>query len=141
MFLPADVTQEKGMDDVVARIKAACGTFHTVMNCAGIGGSVKIVGKDGVMPVDLYNRTIQINLVGTFNVIRATAPTLMENTPNEDGERGVYINTASIAAFDGQVGQSAYSASKGGVVSMGLTLAREFCRERDPGHDHSPRYL
>ena len=126
LFFPADVTQEEGMDRVVERIKEAFGTFQAVVNCAGIGGSVKIVGKEGVMPLERFNRTIQINLIGTFNVIRATASTLMANNPNEEGERGVVINTASIAAFDGQIGQAAYSSSKGGVVSLSLTLAREF---------------
>ena len=126
LFFPADVTQEEGMDRVVEKIKEAFGTFQAVVNCAGIGGSVKVVGKEGVMPLERFNRTVQINLTGTFNVIRATASTLMANNPNEEGERGVYINTASIAAFDGQVGQAAYSSSKGGVVSLSLTLAREF---------------
>lgn len=126
LFIPADVTQEEGMDRVVEKIKEAFGTFQAVVNCAGIGGSVKVVGKEGVMPLERFTRTLQINLTGTFNVIRATASTLMANTPNEEGERGVYINTASIAAFDGQVGQAAYSSSKGGVVSLSLTLAREF---------------
>jgi 3-hydroxyacyl-CoA dehydrogenase / 3-hydroxy-2-methylbutyryl-CoA dehydrogenase len=125
-FFEADVVQEQGMDQVVEKIKKTFGTFHSVVNCAGVGGSVKIVGKEGVMPLDRFNRTVQINLVGTFNVIRATASTFMYNTPNEEGERGVYVNTASIAAFDGQVGQAAYSSSKGGVVSLSLTLAREF---------------
>jgi 3-hydroxyacyl-CoA dehydrogenase / 3-hydroxy-2-methylbutyryl-CoA dehydrogenase len=126
LFFPADVTQEEGMDRVVEKIKAAFGTFQAVVNCAGIGGSVKIVGKGGVMPLERFTRTVQINLTGTFNIIRATASTLMANNPNEEGERGVYVNTASIAAFDGQVGQAAYSSSKGGVVSLSLTLAREF---------------
>jgi NAD(P)-dependent dehydrogenase (short-subunit alcohol dehydrogenase family) len=125
-FFPVDVTQEKDMDEVVGKLKKAFGSFQIVVNCAGIGGSVKIVGKEGVMPVERFNRWIQVNLVGTFNVIRATAASLMENTPNEEGERGVYVNTASIAAFDGQVGQAGYAASKGGVVSMTITLAREF---------------
>ena len=125
-FFQGDVTQEKQMDETVERIKETFGTFHTVVNCAGIGGSLKIVGKEGIMPLERFNRWIQINLIGTFNVIRATAATLMENTPNAEGERGVYINTASIAAFDGQVGQAGYSSSKGGVVSLTLTLAREF---------------
>lgn len=126
LFFQADVSQEKAMDEVVGKIKEAFGAFQVVVNCAGIGGSVKVVGKEGVMPLERFNRTVQINLIGTFNVIRATAPFLMENTPNGEGERGVVINTASIAAFDGQVGQAAYSSSKGGVVSMTLTLAREF---------------
>ena len=126
LFFQADVSQEKAMDEVVGKIKEAFGAFQVVVNCAGIGGSVKVVGKEGVMPLERFNRTVQINLIGTFNVIRATAPSLMENTPNGEGERGVIINTASIAAFDGQIGQAAYSSSKGGVVSMTLPLAREF---------------
>ena len=128
-FFALDVARHEEVDAVVEKIKKAFGTFHIVVNCAGIGGSVKIVGKDGVMPVELFNDTVNVNLGGTFNVIRATASTLMENRPNGDGERGVYVNTASIAAFDGQVGQAAYSASKGGIVSMTLTLAREFARD------------
>lgn len=128
-FFPLNVAHHEEVDAVVEKIKKAFGTFHIVVNCAGIGGSVKIVGKNGVMPVDLFNNTVNVNLGGTFNVIRATASTLMENTPNGEGERGVYINTASIAAFDGQVGQAAYSASKGGIVSMTLTLAREFAHD------------
>ncbi len=126
VFIEADVTQEEGMNRVVEKIKEFFGTFQVVINCAGIGGSVKIVGKEGVMPLERFTRTVQINLVGTFNVIRATASTLIANNPNEEGERGVYVNTASIAAFDGQIGQAAYSSSKGGVVSLSLTLAREF---------------
>ncbi len=126
IFCPADVSSEQAVDEVVKKIKDAFGAFQVVVNCAGIGGDVKIVGKEGVMPLAAFNRTIQINLVGTFNVIRATASSMMLNNPNDRGERGVYINTASIAAFDGQVGQSAYSSSKGGIVSLSLTLAREF---------------
>jgi len=126
IFFRASVSNEKEMDITVEKIREAFGAFHIVVNCAGIGGSVRIVGKEGVLPVERYNKWIQVNLVGTFNVIRATASSLIENTPNEEGERGVYINTASAAAIDGQVGQSAYSASKGGVVSMTLPLAREF---------------
>ena len=126
IFCPGNVTRDEEMDTAVARVKESFGTFHIVVNCAGVGGSVKVVGKDGIMPLERFNRTVEVNLHGTFIVIRATASTLMENTPNEEGERGVYINTSSIAAFDGQIGQAAYSASKGGVVSMTLTLAREF---------------
>ncbi len=128
-FFALNVARHEEVDTVVEKIKKVFGTFHIVVNCAGIGGSVKIVGKDGIMPIELFNDTVNVNLGGTFNVIRATASTLMENTPNGEGERGVYINTASIAAFDGQVGQAAYSASKGGIVSMTLTLAREFARD------------
>lgn len=126
IFCPGDVSNEKEVDGVVEKVKDAFGTFQIVVNCAGVGGDIKVVGKEGVMPLEAFNRTIQINLIGTFNVIRATASSLMENNPNNKGERGVYINTSSIAAYDGQVGQSAYSSSKGGIVSMTLTLAREF---------------
>ncbi len=129
LFYPVDVIQEKALQEMVEKVKEAFGTIHIVVNCAGIGGSQKIVGKEGVLPVERFNRIIQVNLVGTFNVIRATAPTLMGNRPNQEGERGVYINTSSIAAYDGQVGQSAYSSSKGGLVSMTLTLAREFAHD------------
>jgi 3-hydroxyacyl-CoA dehydrogenase / 3-hydroxy-2-methylbutyryl-CoA dehydrogenase len=128
-FYAVDITQEKEMDETVTKIREAFGTFHIVVNCAGIGASVKIVSKDGIMPLKSFNHLIQVNLVGTFNVIRATASTLMQNTPNKEGERGVYINTASIAAFDGQIGQAGYSSSKGGVVSMTLTLTREFAND------------
>jgi len=126
VFCPGDVSNEKEVEGIVDKVKEAFGTFQIVLNCAGVGGDIKVVGRDGVMPLEAFNRTIQINLIGTFNVIRATASTLMENNPDDKGERGVYINTASIAAQDGQVGQAAYSSSKGGIVSMTLTLAREF---------------
>ncbi len=126
IFCPGDVSNEKEVDGVVEKVKDAFGTFQIVVNCAGVGGDIKVVGKKGVMPLEAFNRTIQINLIGTFNVIRATASSLMENNPNNKGERGVYINTSSIAAYDGQVGQSAYSSSKGGIISMTLTLARDF---------------
>jgi 3-hydroxyacyl-CoA dehydrogenase / 3-hydroxy-2-methylbutyryl-CoA dehydrogenase len=125
-FFALDVADTDAVDDVVKRVKNHFGLIHVVVNCAGLGGSKKIVGKDGLMPIDWFKNRIDINLIGSFNIIRATAPYLMENTPNADGERGVCINTASIAAFDGQIGQTAYSASKGGVVSMTLALAREF---------------
>jgi len=126
VFCPGDVSNEKEVEGIVDKVKEAFGAFQIVLNCAGVGGDIKVVGRDGVMPLEAFNRTIQINLIGTFNVIRATASTLMENNPDDKGERGVYINTASIAAQDGQVGQAAYSSSKGGIVSMTLTLAREF---------------
>ena len=127
IFCPVDITEQKAVDEVVANIKNSFGALQIVVNCAGIGGSVKIVSRDGsIMPLKKFDRTIQINLIGTFNVIRATSKLIMENTPNEEGERGVYINTSSGAAMDGQVGQSAYSASKGGIVSMTISLAREF---------------
>jgi len=126
MFLPVNVADHTEVDAAVDKVTAAYGAFHIVVNCAGIGGSVKIVGKEGVVSPEWFTNIVHVNLVGTFNLLRATAPRLMENFPNNEGERGVVINTSSIAAFDGQVGQSAYSASKGGIVSMTLTMTREF---------------
>jgi len=128
-FYPLNVTQEKEADRAVEAVRKAFGSIHIVVNCAGVGGSIRVVGKEGVLPLERFNRLIQVNLVGTFNMIRATASSLMANSPNGEGERGVYVNTSSIAAHDGQVGQAAYSASKGGIVSMTLTLAREFARD------------
>jgi NAD(P)-dependent dehydrogenase (short-subunit alcohol dehydrogenase family) len=129
IFRSLNVADHKQVDDVVAQIKDEFGSFQIVANCAGIGGSVRLVGRNGLVSPEWFTNIVQVNLTGTFNLIRATVQTLMDNPPNDEGERGVYINTASIAAFDGQVGQAAYSASKGGVVSMTLTLAREFARD------------
>jgi len=126
MFFPVNVTDHGEVDAAVEKIESAFGSFHIVVNCAGIGGSVRIVSKEGVVSPDWFTNIVNVNLVGTFNLLRATTPTLMDNAPNNEGERGVVINTSSIAAFDGQVGQSAYSASKGGIVSMTLTMTREF---------------
>jgi NAD(P)-dependent dehydrogenase (short-subunit alcohol dehydrogenase family) len=103
----------------------AFGGLNVVINCAGIGVACKALTKKGPMPLAEFNRVVQINLVGTFNVIRLALEQMVRNTPNGEGERGVIINTASAAAFDGQVGQPAYSASKAGVVGMTLPLARE----------------
>ena len=126
IFVPVNVADHQTVDQAVEKVLSAFGTIHTVINCAGVGGSVRILGKDGLVSAEWFSNIVNVNLVGTFNLIRSTISTLVANTPNADGERGVIINTASIAAFDGQVGQAAYSASKGGVVSMTLTLAREF---------------
>ena len=128
VFCSANVTEVEEIDAAVAKTKAAFGGLDIVLNCAGIGGNVKIVGKEGVIPMEVFDRVVKVNLYGTFIVIRATLPALIENVPNEEGERGIYINTASIAAYDGQIGQTAYSSSKGGIVSMTLTLAREFAQ-------------
>lgn len=125
-FYTLDVASTENAEKVVEQIKTTFGTVHAVINCAGLGGSMKISGKGGIMPMEWFTTRVNINLIGTFNLIRAAAPVMMENAPNEDGERGVFINTASIAAFDGQIGQSAYASSKGGIVSMALPLAREF---------------
>ena len=104
------------------------GGLHVVVNCAGIGSASKTVGKNGAHPLDYFKTVVDINLNGTFNVLRLAAVAMADNEPNEDGECGVIINTASVAAFDGQIGQAAYSASKGGVVGMTLPIARDLAR-------------
>jgi len=124
-FVQTDVTDE---DSVAAAITTAAGKMGKItacVNCAGIAYGIKTVGKDGPHPLDSYKRTIDINLVGTFNVARLAAVEIAKNEPESDGGRGVIINTASIAAFDGQKGQVAYAASKGGVVGMTLPMARD----------------
>jgi NAD(P)-dependent dehydrogenase (short-subunit alcohol dehydrogenase family) len=126
LFLEGDVTNEEQVAAAVDRALAAFGAVHVAVNCAGIATAGKTVGKND-QPLDLvpFRRTIEINLIGTFNVIRLAAARMVKNTPNADGERGVLINTASVAAFEGQIGQAAYSASKGGVVGMTLPIARD----------------
>ena len=126
IFFQLDVVQTDDVEKAIAKVKDKFGAIHAVINCAGFGGSKKIVSREGIMPVEWFSTRMDINVLGTFNLIRAAAPLMMENIPNDEGERGVFINTASIAAFDGQIGQSAYAASKGGIVSMTLPLAREF---------------
>jgi NAD(P)-dependent dehydrogenase (short-subunit alcohol dehydrogenase family) len=128
LFVKANVTDE---DSVQAAVKAAVDTFGNLsvaISCAGIGIAERVVGKNGPHNLASFNRVIQVNLIGTFNVIRLAAAAMAENQPNEGGERGVIVNTASIAAFDGQIGQAAYSASKGGIVGMTLPIARELAR-------------
>ncbi len=107
----------------------ALGTLRGVINCAGIGGAARTVGKDGAANLEAFSRVINVNLIGTFNMIRLGAAAMANNAQNGAGERGVIINTASVAAFDGQIGQAAYSASKGGVVGMTLPIARDLARE------------
>ncbi|RJR40952.1 MAG: SDR family NAD(P)-dependent oxidoreductase [Desulfobacteraceae bacterium] len=126
IFIPVNVADHAAVDRAVESVLSVFGTIHVVANCAGIGGSVRIMGKGGLVPPEWFTNIVNVNLVGTFNVIRSTISVLSKNKPTRSGERGVYINTASIAAFDGQIGQAAYSASKGGIVSMTLALAREF---------------
>jgi NAD(P)-dependent dehydrogenase (short-subunit alcohol dehydrogenase family) len=125
IFTRADVTSDESVQEAIRKAMEALGGLSVVINCAGIGVACKALTKKGPMPLAEFNRVVQINLVGTFNVIRLALEQMVKNTPNEQGERGVIINTASAAAFDGQVGQPAYSASKAGVVGMTLPLARE----------------
>lgn len=123
VFAPADVTSE---DEVNAALDTAqqLGRLGICVNCAGIGSATRTVGRTGPFPLDVFTRTIQVNLVGTFNVLRLAAQRMADNEP-VDGDRGVIVNTASVAAFDGQIGQAAYSASKGGIVAMTLPIARD----------------
>lgn len=131
VFVPADVTDEAQVQAAVDAA-SALGPLRIVVNCAGIATPGKVLGRDGVLPLEAFNRVIQINLVGTFNVIRLAAAAMAATEPaaTELGgpERGVIINTASVAAFDGQIGQPAYAASKGAVAAMTLPIARELAR-------------
>lgn len=124
-FVKADATSEPAVKAAIAAALETFGGLHGVVNTAGIGTAAKVLGKSGPHALELFAKTIQINLVGTFNVIRLAAEAMSRNDPEPSGERGVVVNTASVAAFDGQIGQAAYSASKGGVVSMTLPIARE----------------
>jgi NAD(P)-dependent dehydrogenase (short-subunit alcohol dehydrogenase family) len=127
-FFRTDVTSEDGVTANVAAAREAMGGLNVVMNCAGILGAGRVLGKEGPMPLSNFAATVMVNLVGSFNVAKAAAALMQENAPGEDGERGVIINTASVAAYEGQIGQAAYSASKGGVVGMTLPMARELAR-------------
>lgn len=128
-FASVDVTDEASVEKAVGAAFDAFGGLHIVCNFAGIAWAQKTVGKDGPHALEAFKRVIDINLVGTFNVIRIAAVAMMRNTPMDDGQRGVIINTASVAAFEGQMGQAAYSASKGGIVGMTLPIARDLARE------------
>jgi NAD(P)-dependent dehydrogenase (short-subunit alcohol dehydrogenase family) len=123
-----DVTDTVQVQAAISSAIESFGGLDILINCAGIGDAARVVGKDGPMPLDRFTRIIGVNLVGTFNAIRLAAAAMSGNQPGEEGERGVIINTASIAAFDGQIGQAAYSASKGGIVGMTLPIARELAR-------------
>jgi 3-hydroxyacyl-CoA dehydrogenase/3-hydroxy-2-methylbutyryl-CoA dehydrogenase len=127
-FGRADVASEADVKAAIALAVREFGRLDVAVNCAGIGVAEKTVGKNGPHPLDLFKKVVEVNLVGTFNVLRLAAAQMATNAPNADGERGVVVNTASIAAFDGQVGQAAYAASKGGVVSLALPVARELAR-------------
>jgi len=124
-FVRTDVTDEGSVRKAVDAALQSFGALHGLINCAGIGPAKKVLGKKGIHPLEDFVRAVQVNLVGTFNAIRLAAAAMAGNEPTEGGERGVIVNTASVAAFEGQIGQAAYSASKGGVVSMTLPIARE----------------
>jgi NAD(P)-dependent dehydrogenase (short-subunit alcohol dehydrogenase family) len=127
-FYKTDVTSEDGVTANVAAARDAMGGLNVVMNCAGILGAGRVLGKEGPMPLKNFAGTVMVNLVGSFNVAKAGAALMQSNEAGEDGERGVIVNTASVAAYEGQIGQAAYSASKGGVVGMTLPMARELSR-------------
>jgi NAD(P)-dependent dehydrogenase (short-subunit alcohol dehydrogenase family) len=128
IFVQANVTDEESMQAAVRAAVEAFGALHILINCAGIGLAERTLGKNGPASLGAFSRVIQVNLIGTFNAMRLAAAAMAENEPNAGGERGVIINTASIAAFDGQIGQAAYSASKGGIVGMTLPIARDLAR-------------
>ncbi|MEY2191798.1 3-hydroxyacyl-CoA dehydrogenase [Neobacillus sp. BF23-41] len=146
LFLKADVTIDEDIQEAVSKAAAFMGGVNTVVNCAGIGIAEKVLGRNGVHNLSLFSKVIQVNLIGTFNVIRIAAEKMTSNKVNEQGERGVIINTASVAAYDGQIGQAAYSASKGGIVGMTLPIARELARYGirvmtiAPGLFHTPMF-
>jgi NAD(P)-dependent dehydrogenase (short-subunit alcohol dehydrogenase family) len=123
-----DVTNAAATEQAIARAAADHGTARIVINCAGVGPAKRIVGRDGPMPLDEFARVVEINLVGTFNVMRLVAAAMQPLDPLQDGERGIIVCTASVAAYEGQIGQAAYAASKGGVVGLVLPAAREFAQ-------------
>lgn len=125
-FRETDVTSEASVAAAVDAAVDAFGSINTVVNCAGVATPGKIVGRNGALPLETYEQVIRINLVGTFNVMRLASEKMTGNEPTEDGERGVIVNTASVAAYEGQIGQAAYGSSKAGVVGLTLPSAREF---------------
>ncbi len=127
-FVKTDVSNEANVQFAISEAKKQFGQINGIINCAGVGPAKRVVGKEGPHQLDFFQKVININLIGTFNVIRLAAFEMQSNTVGESNERGVIINTASVAAFDGQIGQAAYAASKGGIVAMTLPIAREFAR-------------
>jgi 3-hydroxyacyl-CoA dehydrogenase/3-hydroxy-2-methylbutyryl-CoA dehydrogenase len=126
LFCKTDVTDESSVKAAIGKTMEVFGAIHFVVNCAGVATPGRVLGKEGPMDIARFNQVIQINLIGTMNVIRLAAEQITKNQPNEDGEKGVMVNTASVAAFEGQFGQAAYAASKAGVAGMTLPIAREF---------------
>ena len=146
MFIRTDVTSEEDVSRAIHKAVESFGTINAVVNCAGIGIASKVISRKGIHALDTFSKVISINLIGTFNVIRLASEHMSKNEPSELGERGVIINTASVAAFEGQIGQAAYSASKGGVVGMTLPIARELASYGirvmtiAPGLFHTPMF-
>ena len=129
VFTPADVTSADDVSRALETARERLGGINVLVNCAGIGTAMKTFGKAGPAKLEEFTRVISVNLIGTFNCIRLAAVHMAQNSPGPDGERGVVINTASVAAFDGQIGQAAYSASKGGIVGMTLPIARDLAEQ------------
>ncbi|MFP4335438.1 MAG: SDR family NAD(P)-dependent oxidoreductase [Wenzhouxiangella sp.] len=127
-FMAVDVTSETAVAEAIKQAAEEMDGLNVAVNCAGILGAGRVLGRAGPMPLDRFAGTVMVNLVGSFNVAKAAAECMQHNLPGEDGERGVIIHTASIAAFEGQIGQAAYAASKAGVAGMTLPMAREFAR-------------
>lgn len=127
-FVRADITREEDGHAAVAQALAAFGALHGLVNCAGVAPAEKVLGRNGAHGLDSFRRTVEVNLIGSFNLLRLAAEAMAKNTSNAGGERGVIINTASVAAFDGQMGQAAYAASKGGVAALTLPAARDLAR-------------
>ena len=124
-----DVTSDVEMKNVINDVVSTCGAIHVNVNCAGVAPAARVVSREGVQALDAFEAVIKVNLVGTFNVLRLVVEQMLKQPPvSDDGERGVVINTASVAAYEGQIGQSAYSASKAGVIGLTLTAARDLAR-------------
>lgn len=144
LAVQADVTDEQAVDAALAQVVASFGAPRIAVNCAGIGTAARIVGRDGQPSFDVFQRTLSVNLFGTYNVMTHAARRMMDAEPLDDGERGVIVNTSSVAGQDGQLGQAAYAASKGAIASMCLPAAREFARSGirvvtiAPGLFHTP---
>ncbi|MFX0557831.1 3-hydroxyacyl-CoA dehydrogenase [Maribacter sp. CXY002] len=128
LFANTDVTDGESVKNAIAKGISKFGAIHGAVSCAGIGPAKRVLGKEDIHDLDSFTKVVHVNLIGTFNVLRLAAEVIQHNEPGESGERGVIINTASVAAFDGQIGQAAYAASKGGIVSMALPIARELAR-------------
>ena len=127
-YARCDVASEDSATAALDALQSKIGAPDILINCAGIGTAARIVGRDGPMPLAAFEKVIRVNLIGTFNMMRLAAARMQDNQPNDDGERGVIISTASVAAYEGQIGQAAYAASKGGIVALTLPAAREFAR-------------
>ncbi len=126
IFCRCDVTDDESAAAAMDRAMGAFGAIHVAINCAGIGAPAKVLGKNGPMPMDVFKKVVNVNLFGTMNTIRLSAHQMLKNNSDGDGEKGVVVNTASSAAFEGQIGQTSYSASKAAIVGMTLPIAREF---------------